>query len=109
MRLKELISEAPLGQTIGKTVGKAAFGAGNQAGKAVGTAVALDKSVKAAGSAFDQGRGGPGIKQAPSADSESPFDTIPDKDAKYILANIINGKPLDQNQMAMVKKVYNKL
>lgn len=44
---------------------------------------------------------------APAA--KSPFDIIPKKDAKFILQNIIEGKPLDANQMALIKKVYNQL
>ena len=109
MKLKELFVEASLGQTVGKAVGKAAFGAGSQAGKAVGTAIAADQNVKAAGSAFDQGRTG-GLKQAPvSSTSKSPFDIIPNRDAKTMLQNIIDGKSLDQYQMSLIKKVYNKL
>lgn len=40
---------------------------------------------------------------------KSPFDIIPSREAKNILANIINGKPLDQRQMSQIKQVYNKL
>jgi hypothetical protein len=46
---------------------------------------------------------------APAAQSSSPFDIITARDAKFILQNIINGKPLDANQMALIKKVYSKL
>lgn len=65
-------------------------------------------------SAFKQGYADQqaGHKAAPkpaAPAAKSPFDIIPKRDAKLILQNMINGKPLDANQIALIKKVYNQL
>ena len=57
----------------------------------------------------DQQAGRAASKPTSAAQKSSPFDIIPARDAKIILQNIINGKPLDANQMALIKKVYSKL
>ena len=46
-----------------------------------------------------------------SADNtkKSVFSMLDPRDTKKILANIINGQPLDNRQMSLVKKMYNKL
>ena len=40
---------------------------------------------------------------------QSAFSILDPRDTKKILANIINGQPLDDRQLSMIKKVYNKL
>jgi hypothetical protein len=40
---------------------------------------------------------------------KSVFSMLDPRDTKKILANIINGQPLDNRQMSLVKKMYNKL
>lgn len=47
---------------------------------------------------------------APSADTtQSVFSILDPRDTKKILASIINGQPLDNRQMSLIKKMYNKL
>ena len=47
---------------------------------------------------------------APAADKkQSVFSMLDPRDTKKILANIINGEPLDNRQMSLIKKMYNKL
>ena len=47
---------------------------------------------------------------APSTDTkQSVFSMLDPRDTKKILANIINGQPLDQFQMSLIKKMYAKL
>ena len=47
---------------------------------------------------------------ATSADTtQSVFSILDPRDTKKILASIINGQPLDQFQMSMIKKMYAKL
>jgi hypothetical protein len=57
----------------------------------------------------DQQAGRNAAASEPAAQKTSPFSIIPTRDAKFILQNIINGKPLDANQMSLIKKVYSKL
>lgn len=57
----------------------------------------------------DQQAGNKAAPKTAAPAAKSPFDIIPRRDAKLILQNVINGKPLDANQMAMIKKVYNQL
>ena len=46
----------------------------------------------------------------PAADTtQSVFSILDPRDAKKILASIINGQPLDNRQMSLIKKMYNKL
>ena len=40
---------------------------------------------------------------------QSVFSMLDPRDTKKILANIINGQPLDQFQMSLIKKMYAKL
>jgi hypothetical protein len=52
----------------------------------------------------------PATSSAPSADTtQSVFSILDPRDTKKILATIINGQPLDNRQMSMIKKMYNKL
>ena len=47
---------------------------------------------------------------APAANTkQSVFSMLDPRDTKKILANIINGQPLDINQMSLIKKMYAKL
>lgn len=47
---------------------------------------------------------------APSADTtQSVFSILDPRDTKKILASIINGQPLDNRQMSLIKRMYNKL
>ena len=47
---------------------------------------------------------------ATSADTtQSVFSILDPRDTKKILASIINGQPLDNRQMSLIKKMYNKL
>jgi len=47
---------------------------------------------------------------APSTDTkQSVFSMLDPRDTKKILANIINGQPLDNRQMSLIKKMYAKL
>jgi len=47
---------------------------------------------------------------APAANTtQSVFSMLDPRDTKKILANIINGQPLDPRQMSLIKKMYNKL
>lgn len=47
---------------------------------------------------------------ATSADTtQSVFSILDPRDTKKILATIINGQPLDNRQMSLIKKMYNKL
>ena len=47
---------------------------------------------------------------ATSADTtQSVFSILDPRDTKKILASIINGQPLDNRQMSLIKKIYNKL
>ena len=47
---------------------------------------------------------------APTTDTkQSVFSILDPRDTKQILANIINGQPLDPRQMSLIKKIYNKL
>ena len=41
--------------------------------------------------------------------TQSVFSILDPRDTKKILANIINGQPLDNRQMSLIKKIYNKL
>ena len=55
---------------------------------------------------------GPSTVSTPtrSADTkQSVFSILDPRDTKKILANIINGQPLDPRQMSMIKKIYAKL
>ena len=55
---------------------------------------------------------GPSTVSTParSADTkQSVFSMLDPRDTKKILANIINGQPLDNRQMSMIKKIYAKL
>ena len=46
---------------------------------------------------------------ATSADTtQSVFSILDPRDTKKILASIINGQPLDNRQMSLIKKMYNK-
>ena len=50
-----------------------------------------------------------GASSAPSADTtQSVFSILDPRDTKKILASIINGQPLDNRQMSLIKKMYNK-
>jgi len=50
------------------------------------------------------------LTPARSADTkQSVFSVLDPRDTKKILANIINGQPLDPRQMSLIKKIYNKL
>ena len=52
----------------------------------------------------------PSTKPLPSDNTEqSVFSILDPRDTKKILANIINGQPLDPRQMSMIKKIYAKL
>jgi hypothetical protein len=52
----------------------------------------------------------PAPSSAPSADTtQSVFSMLDPRDTKKILATIINGQPLDNRQMSMIKKIYAKL
>ena len=52
----------------------------------------------------------PSAAPASSADTtQSVFSILDPRDTKKILANIINGQPLDNRQMSLIKKMYNKL
>jgi|TARA_B110000503_G_scaffold38852_1_gene63903 hypothetical protein len=44
-----------------------------------------------------------------TAVKSSPFDSIPRRDAKNMLGKIINGKPLESNEIRLLNQVYNKL
>ena len=47
---------------------------------------------------------------ATSADTtQSVFSILDPRDTKKILATIIDGQPLDNRQMSLIKKMYNKL
>jgi hypothetical protein len=47
---------------------------------------------------------------ARSADTkQSVFSILDPRDTKQILANIINGQSLDNRQMSLIRKIYNKL
>ena len=55
---------------------------------------------------------GPSTVSTParSADTKQSVFSISDpRDTKQILANIINGQPLDNRQMSLIRKIYNKL
>ena len=41
--------------------------------------------------------------------NQSVFSILDPRDTKQILANIINGQPLNDRQMSLIKKIYNKL
>ena len=59
---------------------------------------------------FQSTANAPSTKSKPEVQTKaSPFDIIPKNEAKNILANIINGKSLDQRQMSLIKSVYNKI
>ena len=52
----------------------------------------------------------PSAAPAPTDNTkQSVFSMLDPRDTKKILANIINGQPLDQFQMSMIKKMYAKL
>ena len=47
---------------------------------------------------------------APSTDTkQSVFSILDPRDTKQILANIIKSKPLDDRQMSLIKKIYDRL
>jgi len=47
-------------------------------------------------------------KPAPSTQT-SVFSILDPRDTKQILANIINGQPLDNRQMSLIRKIHAKL
>ena len=52
----------------------------------------------------------PSSEPAPAGNTtQSVFSILDPRDTKKILANIINGQPLDNRQMSLIKKIYNKL
>lgn len=52
----------------------------------------------------------PGAAPTPAADKkQSVFSLLDHRDTKTILANIINGQPLDSRQMSLLKKIYSRL
>ena len=52
----------------------------------------------------------PSTKPPPSDNTEqSVFSILDPRDTKQILANIINSKPLDDRQMSLIKKIYDRL
>jgi len=55
---------------------------------------------------------GPSTVSTParSADTkQSVFSILDPRDTKQILANIINGQPLDNRQMSLIRKIHAKL
>ena len=124
MRITELISEGPVAK-FGSAVGSAARGAGKIAGVAQGAAdlAASPSNVKSGYQAGQQalqktkdfftgnwsGLGGGAKNQPAQKTAKTPFDQLNPRDAKEILANVLNGRALDQYQTAQLRKVYNKL
>jgi hypothetical protein len=57
---------------------------------------------------FQQGMQAPVFSKDTSRRS-SPFDMINNNEGKKILDAVINGRPLDQNQLQKLKTIYSKL
>lgn len=125
MKIQELLSEGPIAK-LGGAVGSAAKTTGKVAGVAQGAANrAASPSDMATG--YQAGKqalqktkdfftgnwsglaGGSGGSAQSKPAAKSPFDQLSSSDAKSILANVLNGKPLDQYQTAQLRKVYNRL
>jgi hypothetical protein len=52
----------------------------------------------------------PAPTETPADDKkQAVFSMLDPRDTKKILANIINGQTLDNRQMSLIKKMYNKL
>lgn len=52
----------------------------------------------------------PGAAPTPADNTkQSVFSLLDPRDTKTILANIINGQPLDSRQMSLLKKIYSRL
>ena len=52
---------------------------------------------------------GPSTVSTSADTTQSVFSILDPRDTKKILASIINGQPLDNRQMSLIKKIYNKL